>query len=92
MYNVKKIFGKPIYGLIFLFKWQNNKKLQESLSQIDTNTDGVFFADQVITNACATQAILSILLNKDDIDIGQVQRNFKKFTQDFTPDIKREKI
>lgn len=56
------------------------------------NTDNIFFTDEVIINACATQAILSILLNRDDIDIGQVIRNFKKFTQDFTPDIKREKI
>lgn len=92
MFNLKNIFGRLIYGLIFLFKWQNNKKFQESLSQIDMNTDNIFFTDEVIINACATQAILSILLNRDDIDIGQVIRNFKKFTQDFAPDIKREKI
>jgi ubiquitin carboxyl-terminal hydrolase L5 len=71
-----------------LFKWQNNKAHKEELPQIDTNADHVFFANQVITNACATQAILSILLNRNDIDIGQELRNFKEFTEDFPPDVK----
>ncbi|ORE07573.1 ubiquitinyl hydrolase [Rhizopus microsporus var. microsporus] len=79
---------KPVYGLIFLFKWQNNRNHQNDLPPPDITADHVFFANQVITNACATQAILSILLNRDDIDIGQELKNFKEFTQDFPPDMK----
>ncbi|KAG1250283.1 hypothetical protein G6F68_012882 [Rhizopus microsporus] len=79
---------KPVYGLIFLFKWQNNRNHQNDLPPPDMTADHVFFANQVITNACATQAILSILLNRDDIDIGQELKNFKEFTQDFPPDMK----
>lgn len=71
--------------MIFLFKWQNNKGYAPSA---DENADHVFFANQVINNACATQAILSILLNRDDIELGEELKNFKEFTADFPPDVR----
>ncbi|KAF2072236.1 hypothetical protein CYY_006436 [Polysphondylium violaceum] len=78
---------KPILGLIFLFKWVDDKEPK----QISENTD-IFFANQVINNACATQAILSILLNNKDIDIGEELSNFKSFVQEFPPPMKGEAI
>ncbi|KAG2199032.1 hypothetical protein INT46_010272 [Mucor plumbeus] len=74
-----------VYGLVFLFKWQNNKGYAPPA---DENADHVFFANQVINNACATQAILSILLNRDDLELGEELKNFKEFTADFPPDMK----
>ena len=42
----------------------------------------------MIQDACATQAILSILLNikSDKIDIGDCLKDFKSFTESFSPE------
>uniref|UniRef100_A0A6A7G987 Ubiquitin carboxyl-terminal hydrolase n=1 Tax=Hirondellea gigas TaxID=1518452 RepID=A0A6A7G987_9CRUS len=75
---------KPVYGLIFLFKWQTEKGSPRPV--VEQPIPGLYFATQMISDACATQAILSILLNRPEIDVGPVLRNFRDFTMDFAPD------
>jgi ubiquitin carboxyl-terminal hydrolase L5 len=76
----------PIYGLIFLFKW--NQCITPNEGIYPNSDNEIYFARQVITNACATQAILSVLLNSKDIEIGSFLREFKDFTKDFSPELK----
>jgi len=75
---------EPIHGLIFLFKWVQE---DEPSGKVVLDRENIFFAKQVINNACATQAILSLLMNLDheDIKLGETLTNFKEFCQCFDP-------
>jgi hypothetical protein len=45
-----------------------------------------FTFTQLVNNTCSTQAILSILLNCDDVlDIGDDLRSFRESTKDYNP-------
>ncbi|KXJ05354.1 Ubiquitin carboxyl-terminal hydrolase isozyme L5, partial [Exaiptasia diaphana] len=79
----------PVHGLIFLFKWRQGEESVGTVVQ-DSRSLGIFFAKQVITNACATQAILSVLLNTThpDIDIGPNLSSFKEFSNTFDSALK----
>ena len=53
-----------LHGLIFLFKYRTDIDTTSALAVENVDApESLFFASQVITNACATQAILGVLLN-----------------------------
>lgn len=73
-----------VHGLIFLFKWQSSSEKGNGNGKDTTPLvgeacpPGLFFAKQCTHNACATQAILSVLLNatnsiieRDEIEGGR---------------------
>ncbi|XP_053720097.1 ubiquitin carboxyl-terminal hydrolase isozyme L5 isoform X2 [Synchiropus splendidus] len=75
---------KPVHGLIFLFKWQPGEEPAGSIVQ-DSRLERIFFAKQVINNACATQAIVSVLLNcaHADVLLGDTLTEFREFSHSF---------
>ncbi|KAK8177890.1 ubiquitin carboxyl-terminal hydrolase-like protein isozyme L5 [Phyllosticta citrichinensis] len=86
----------PVYGVIFLFKYPTDEKPSDKPKDGTFDYDAaenIFFAAQTIQNACGTQALLSVLLNKDgDIDIGAPLRDFKDFTTAFPADLRGEAL
>lgn len=80
---------KPVYGLIFLFKWTADEEPAGSVVR-DDRLDEIFFAKQVINNACATQAILSVLMNiqEQGVTLGTTLQDLKEFCGSFDAGMK----
>jgi len=80
---------KPVHGLVFLFKWTPDNDPAGSVVQ-DSRLDSIFFARQVINNACATQAIMSVLMNIEDsgVTLGTTLQEFKEFCGALDPETK----
>jgi ubiquitin carboxyl-terminal hydrolase L5 len=93
----------PLHGVIFLFKFPTDAPYTAD-APIDgafdhTAAENLFFAQQVIQNACATQALLSVILNKTadspsetKINIGTPLADFREFTMGLPPDIRGEAL
>jgi len=95
----------PVYGVIFLFKFPTDKPYRTGDRPLDGTFDeaaseNMFFAAQTIQNACGTQALLSVLLNKGDptageagyVDVGPQLGEFKEFTMVLPPEFRGEAL
>lgn len=100
--------SKPIYGLIFLFRWKED----DPDKQEQSCPDGLWFANQVRSHAscavvhlqglnrvlqtasyaCASVALLNIINNVPGIELGEQLRQFKEFTMPFTPALRGDAI
>jgi len=79
----------PVYSLIFLFKWTADEEVVGTIVQ-DSRLENIFFAKQVINNACATQAILSALMNITEpaVKLGPTLQELKEFCSSFDAGMK----
>ncbi|KAH6641438.1 ubiquitin carboxyl-terminal hydrolase [Chaetomium tenue] len=96
----------PVYGVIFLFKFPTDTPYHAGDKPLDGTFDEdaserLFFAAQTIQNACGTQALLSVLLNKtadgttppdETINIGPTLTDFRDFTMALPPEYRGEAL
>jgi ubiquitin carboxyl-terminal hydrolase L5 len=79
----------PIYGVIFLFQYQAT----DEGTQNAPCPSNIWFANQLKgTNACGTIALLNIVNNVADVDLGVELRHFKQETTLLTPKQRGERI
>ncbi|KAF2399954.1 cysteine proteinase [Trichodelitschia bisporula] len=79
--DMLQLLPQPIYGLIFLFQYQG----VDAGEQEDTAPNHVWFATQGAANMCATVALLNIVNNIPDAELGPELRDFKAQTMGMTP-------
>uniref|UniRef100_UPI00358F4B20 ubiquitin carboxyl-terminal hydrolase BAP1 isoform X2 n=1 Tax=Myxine glutinosa TaxID=7769 RepID=UPI00358F4B20 len=96
IYDLQSRCNGTVYGFIFLFKWIEERRSRRKITPIIDETsvvdeeivNSMFFAHQLIPNSCATHALLSVLLNCNNVDLGPTLSRIKEFTRGFGPESK----
>lgn len=85
---------QPVYGVIFLFRYPSEGLPPRAKESYDEDAaERLFFARQTIQNACGTQALLSVVMNKsDEIEIGAKMGEFREFTMALPPEFRGEAL
>ncbi|CUG87446.1 ubiquitin carboxy-terminal hydrolase, putative [Bodo saltans] len=78
-----------LHGLVLLFKYKGSKR--EVNYQPES---GLYFAQQIVQNACATQALINIVMNRKDdgVTLGTTLQEFFDFTSGLDPATRGEQI
>ncbi|KAL3426182.1 ubiquitin carboxyl-terminal family 1 [Phlyctema vagabunda] len=78
------VLPMPTYGLVFLFKYRDSDSEEEE-QQISSCPENVWFANQTTTSACATFALLNIVMNISELRLGHELSAFRDVTKSLTP-------
>ncbi|XP_043206287.1 ubiquitin carboxyl-terminal hydrolase calypso-like [Amphibalanus amphitrite] len=94
IYDISKSADEKTFGFILLFRWMEERRARRQTSDKDSflmdeeEVNSIFFAQQVVPNSCATHALVSILLNCCDVDLGPTLTNFKHHVEGMNPENK----
>ncbi|KIM30592.1 hypothetical protein M408DRAFT_323399 [Serendipita vermifera MAFF 305830] len=73
------------YGFILCFKWREDSYTRDDYHNDEVDTQLPWFANQLSNDSCATLALLNIVLNHDDVDLGPFLTPFKEYTLEMDP-------
>ncbi|KAI0453933.1 cysteine proteinase [Xylaria acuta] len=72
----------PVYGLIFLYEWTNEDESNEARQVCPAN---LWFGNQTTANACATVALMNIIMNAHAVKFGPELEEFRETTKLLPP-------
>ncbi|ORY60893.1 uncharacterized protein BCR38DRAFT_412000 [Pseudomassariella vexata] len=91
-FKINEVFGlddelldmlpNPVFGLVFLSQYTTEESLGEKRAGCP---EDLWFANQTTANACATVALMNILMNTPDPRFGNEMQQFKDETNDALP-------
>ncbi|RQM04534.1 hypothetical protein DH86_00004427, partial [Scytalidium sp. 3C] len=81
--TLTRIHRQPVFGLIFLFKYQEDDG--DDGNSAKSCSDHIWFANQTTNNACASIALLNIVMNIPEIELGDFLSGFRTSTQPLDP-------
>ncbi|KAK5995753.1 Ubiquitin carboxyl-terminal hydrolase 2 [Cladobotryum mycophilum] len=82
------ILPKPVFGLIFLFQYAPGR--DEGGGEEETGS--LWFANQTTNNACATVALLNIVMNANGVELGHKLREFRESTKDLSTTLRGHQL
>ncbi|KAK8030928.1 hypothetical protein PG990_000662 [Apiospora arundinis] len=76
---------RPVHGLIFLYQYNEEDEDEDMAEKREDCPEGLWFGNQTTANACATVAIMNILMNASDPGFGSELTEFKAATASLPP-------
>ena len=87
--------GANCLGAIFLFRWIEDRRSRRKMVdeedlyvRDEAEVNSMFFAQQIIPNSCATHALISILLNCPQLELGSTLTNLRCHVAGMSPENK----
>ncbi|PNY24403.1 Ubiquitin carboxyl-terminal hydrolase isozyme L5 [Tolypocladium capitatum] len=80
---------RPVFGLIFLFQYAPHLEGEDGDEEEEAP---IWFANQTTNNSCASVAILNIVMNADDAELGEQLRAFRESTRDLSTPLRGHRI
>ena len=74
-------------GLVMCFTWKQDHHQPKEF--LDPSAKDVWFANQLNDDACASLAILNVLFNCPEVELGEEMCDFKAETSDMSPKVNR---
>ncbi|KAI0381119.1 cysteine proteinase [Hypomontagnella monticulosa] len=75
---------QPVHGLVFLFEYEGSDEPDDEEKR-QSCPDDLWFANQTTANACATVALMNIVMNAQGMSLGTQLQKFRNSTMALPP-------